>query len=140
MIRVLATREGLIGGKTSTGWKINTVVPFVALPAFAALRQWVRVRNVKAWNEPDPKKWVVALALVMDVGPWNIDDDAYVFQAATMPGNFFTHQPDKSVRPQAESGTDKTGRKTNGAGIDLGERVWQLLGMTDNSEVEWEFV
>jgi len=43
-------------------------------------------------------------------------------------------------RPQAESGTDTRGRKTNGAGIDLGEAVWAALGETDNSEVEWEFV
>jgi hypothetical protein len=35
---------------------------------------------------------------------------------------------------------DMTGRKTNGAGIDLGEVVWKALGMKDNTEVSWEFV
>jgi hypothetical protein len=32
------------------------------------------------------------------------------------------------------------GRTTNGAGIDLGEYVWKALGMTDNTEVQWEFL
>ena len=63
-------------------------------------------------------------ALVLDVGPWNINDDAYVFG---------------SDRPQAESGKDKFGRTTNGAGIDLGEFVWRSLNMLDNGEVEWHF-
>jgi hypothetical protein len=35
---------------------------------------------------------------------------------------------------------DEFKRHTNGAGIDLGERVWDLLGMRDNAEVEWEFI
>ena len=52
-------------------------------------------------------------------------DDAYVFSGA---------------RPQAESGTSLSGKGTNGAGIDLGEQVWHLLGMTDNSLVSWEFL
>jgi hypothetical protein len=43
-------------------------------------------------------------------------------------------------RPQAESGIDAEGRPTNGAGIDLGEKVWTLLGMTDNGDVDWEFI
>lgn len=114
---VKATREGIIGGKTSTGWKINSIVPFVALPSTAALRQWVRITN--------PANGESIKALVLDVGPWNIDDDEYVFHGS---------------RPQAESGIDKTNRKTNGAGIDLGEYVWDYLGMKDNSEVDWEFV
>ena len=116
MIKVKATREGLLQGKTATGWRINAVVPFVALPSTAALRQRIRLRNPLNGNE--------MTALVLDVGPWNTDDDAYVFGGA---------------RPQAESGTDTRGRITNRAGIDLGEKVWQDLGLTDNSEIEWEF-
>jgi hypothetical protein len=30
--------------------------------------------------------------------------------------------------------------KVNRAGIDLGEKVWSLLGMNGNTDVEWEFV
>lgn len=116
MINVLATREGLIGGKTATGYIVDKVVPFVALPASAALRQWVRVVN--------PANGKSIRALVLDVGPWNENDNAYVFRGA---------------RPAAESGVDTRGRTTNHAGIDLGEAVWAALGMTDNGRVEWEF-
>jgi hypothetical protein len=116
-MRVKATREGLIGGPTASGYRIDTVVPFVALPDRAALGRFVRVRNLANGR--------VTLAVVLDVGPWNTHDTDYVFAGA---------------RPQAESGTDRHGRVTNGAGIDLGERVWAALGMSDNTDVEWDFV
>jgi hypothetical protein len=119
---VKATREGLPGQKTASGWIINNSVPFVALPSHAALRLWVRVTNQAVVDNGVPRS---IEALVLDVGPWNENDDAYVFGGA---------------RPQSESGTDGFGRKTNGAGIDLGEVVWNALGMTDNTEVQWEFV
>lgn len=117
MMRVKATREGLIGGETATGWRVNVHVPFVALPSKAALRQWVRVTN--------PANGLSIEALVLDIGPWNVSDDEYVFGGE---------------RPQAESGIDKFKRKTNKAGIDLGEFVWRSLDMKDNTEVEWEFI
>ena len=64
-------------------------------------------------------------ATVLDVGPWNEHDDAYVFGTA---------------RPASESGIDvSSNHRTNGAGIDLGEAVWKALEMTDNAEVEWRF-
>ena len=127
MIAVLATREGLLWGKTSSGYRVEINVPFVALPSTAALRLWVKVRNPRNARE--------VRALVLDVGPWNEKDHAYVFQRATEPD-----QVSATIqRPQAESGTDTFGRKTNKAGIDLGERVWKDLGMTDNDMVEWEF-
>ncbi len=65
------------------------------------------------------------VALVLDVGPWNINDTRYVFMGS---------------RPQAESGIDLTNRITNGAGIDLGEYVWNHLGLKDNDRVSWEFL
>jgi len=117
VIAVKATREGLVGHRTASGYVIDTVVPFVALPSTAALQMFVRVRNPANGRE--------ALAVVLDVGPWNEHDDRYVFAGA---------------RPQAETGPDERGRVTNGAGIDLGERVWRALLMTDNGVVEWEFV
>ncbi len=116
MITVKATREGLLGGKTATGYRVDQVVPFVALPSTAALRLWVRVVN--------PANGLSIRALVLDVGPWNEKDHAYVFGGQ---------------RPQAESGVDTFGRVTNKAGIDLGEAVWHALGMTDNTDVSWEF-
>lgn len=118
MIAVKATREGLIGRRTASGYVIDRVVPFVALPSVRALHKLVRLRNPQL---PD----VYVYAFVLDVGPWNERDDSYVFDGS---------------RPAAESGTDERSRPTNGAGIDLGEYVWKALGMADNSEVEWEFV
>lgn len=117
MITVKATREGLMNGRTSTGYRVDPIVPFVALPSDAALRLWVTVRN--------PANGKSIKALVLDVGPWNTHDQAYVFGGK---------------RPQAESGRDLFGRVTNKAGIDLGEAVWHALGMTDNTDVSWEFV
>lgn len=128
MITVRATREGLIGGKTSTGYLVDPKVPFVALPSTAALRQWVRLYN--------PATQRSCRALVLDVGPWNETDHAYVFQPATVDKDGPWGKP---VRPAAESGKDTRGRITNHAGIDLGERVWSLLGMTDNSDISWAF-
>ena len=114
---VKATREGLVGGTTASGYKVDTVVPFVALPSRHALGKFVHLRN--------PKNGKTCYAIVLDVGPWNERDEAYVFEGA---------------RPAAEDGVDTRGRKTNKAGIDLGEKVWKLLDMKDNGPVEWEFL
>lgn len=114
---VKATREGLLNQKTASGYVIDAVVPFVALPSTKALGRFVRVRN--------PRTQKQALAIVLDVGPWEEHDDAYVFGDA---------------RPMAECGQDTRGRVTNHAGIDLGEQVWKRLGMNGNEPVEWEFI
>lgn len=114
---VKATREGLVGRTTASGWVIDTVTPFVALPSTHALHRRVKVTN--------PANGKSVLASVLDVGPWNEHDDDYVF---------------RGERPMAESGFDTRGRRTNGAGIDLGEAVWSALEMLDNGKVEWEFV
>lgn len=114
---VKATREGLVGHRTASGYIVDTVVPFVALPAVKALRTFVRVTN--------PSNGFSCFAIVLDVGPWNEHDDAYVFSGA---------------RPQAESGIDTRGRHTNGAGIDLSEAVWKALGMKGNTNVSWNFI
>lgn len=116
-MRVKATREGLPGKPTASGYLIDKVVPFVALPSGKAVHRFLRIVN--------PANSKACFAIVLDVGPWNTADDAYVFGGQ---------------RPQAETGTDTRGRPTNGAGIDLGERVWAELGMKDNGEVEWEFL
>lgn len=116
-MRVKATREGLIGGKTASGYKVDDVVPFVALPAKRALHKFVKLYNPENGNS--------CIAIVLDVGPWNTDDESYVFLNA---------------RPQSETGVDRTGRPTNKAGIDLSEKVWKLLGMKENTIIEWEFI
>jgi hypothetical protein len=116
-MRVRATREGLLGQKTATGDTLDRKRPTVALPSVQALDRIVMVSN--------PLNGKRCPALVDDVGPFNTDDDAYVFGGA---------------RPLAESGISVSGKGTNGAGIDLGEVVWAALGMEDNTEVEWDFI
>lgn len=118
-MRVKATREGLIGHITSSGYVIDEHVPFVALPSTQAVAMRLCVKVTNPLNGRSIK------AIVLDAGPWNVNDHAYVFDGA---------------RPQAESGTDLYGRHTNGAGIDLGEFVWKFLGMADNGLVDWEAV
>lgn len=117
MITVQATREGLVGKPTACGWLVNEIFPFVALPSRSALHCWVKLLN------PANGRW--CCAQVLDVGPWNVQDDDYVFRGA---------------RPAAERGESVSGKGTNGAGIDLGEFVWHELGMADNGAVSWEFI
>lgn len=116
-MRVMATREGLIGKPTASGYVIDRCVPFVALPSTRALYRAVKITN--------PANGKSCEAMVLDVGPWNEHDDDYVFNGA---------------RPAAESGKSVSGQGTNGSGIDLGEKVWMLLGMAGNSDVDWEFL
>lgn len=122
MISVLATREGLIGKHTSSGYVIDTIVPYVALPSVLALHRFVKITN--------PAMHVSTYGIVLDVGPHYTNDDAYVLD------------PTGQTRPRAELlGTDDFGRiVTNRAGIDLGDAVWHRLAMTDNSNVIWEFL
>ena len=77
------------------------------------------------WRTQPPRPTGELKVVVLDVGPWEEHDDVYVFSGA---------------RPLAEKGADSRGRTTNGAGIDLGEKVWKALGMTGNDPVLWEFV
>lgn len=110
-IRVIATREGLTGHLTATGWPIHDLVPFVALPSTRA--RWRAIRVTNLINDKSVE------ALVLDVGPHYTHDDAYVFEGQ---------------RPLAET------TRPNKAGIDLGEYVWKALGMKDNGYVVWEFL
>lgn len=61
---------------------------------------------------------------IIDVGPWNINDPYW----------------ETGSRPQAETGTDNTGRHTNKAGIDLTPAAAQAIGLNGLGKVDWEFV
>lgn len=65
---------------------------------------------------------------VVDVGPWNINDPYWT----------------SGSRPEAESGTDNSGRKTNLAGLDLTPAAWTALGVSNpnsvKAQVDWDFV
>ena len=77
-----------------------------------------------------------ATAPVGDVGPWNgggTTADPMAYDDCYWEGN---------ARPQAESGTDKRGRKTNGAGIDVSQSLWVQLGLdptAGQTSVRWRF-
>jgi hypothetical protein len=114
---VKATREGLVGSKTATGYVIDTHTPFVALPSTKALYRFIHISN--------PVNGRACFAIVLDVGPWNEHDDDYVFLGE---------------RPAAERGISVSGKGTNSAGIDLSQAVWNALGMTDNAQVAWRFL
>jgi hypothetical protein len=116
MHQVLCSIEGLVGHGTSLGWHIDTIVPFVALPSRRALRHTLIVKN--------PANGLTVEAVVLDVGPWNEDDDAYVFGDS---------------RPLSEQGTGKYRSPTNHSGIDLGEYVRLALKVTGNTQVAWAF-
>jgi hypothetical protein len=128
-ITVKGTREGLTGHKTASGYVIDRIVSFVALPSLKAIHKHVRIVN--------PANGRSCIAEVLDVGPFNEHDDAYVFQPATF-GPIAPGIP--VVRPAAESGISVSGHGTNHAGIDLGEAAWAALGMKDNGNVEWTFI
>lgn len=71
----------------------------------------------------------VVVCTIVDKGPWNTNDFYWLHGS----------------RPQAETGTDNSGRRTNKAGIDLTPAVWDALGVpgrhgTRSGTVDWEFV
>jgi N-acetylmuramoyl-L-alanine amidase len=95
---------------------LNDTDFYIALPdRFEGQRPTVRVYN----DDNDRHE----TASVEDVGPWNTDDPYWITGA----------------RPQAESGTDMTGRETNGAGIDLSPALAQALGIAGLGKVHWKF-
>jgi hypothetical protein len=96
---------------------LNDTDLYVALPdRFEGERPLVRIYNRETGTSETAEIW--------DVGPWNIDDPYW----------------DKGTRPQAETGTDTTGRETNGAGIDLSPALAKILEIDGMGLVDWEFV
>lgn len=68
---------------------------------------------------------------IVDIGPWNYPPHADPYWTT-------------NSRPEAESGTDNTGRATNLAGIDLTPGAWSALGVSNpdsvKTKVDWDFV
>jgi uncharacterized protein (TIGR02594 family) len=87
----------------------------VALPARfpAGARPKVRV-----WNDGRS-----VICDIVDVGPWNTNDPYWK----------------TGGRPQAESGVDSRGRRTNHAGIDLTPAAARSIGIDGKGTVDWEF-
>jgi hypothetical protein len=127
MKRVLATREGLVGSTTASGYTIQGGSWFVALPSRKALGKVVRLWLAKdtQFDIRPPQGAPYLTAPVLDVGPWNTHDDDYVFGLA---------------RPLAELGQSLSSQGTNKAGIDLSNAVFTAIGLTTNGYVWWDFV
>lgn len=91
----------------------------VALPYhFNGVRPMVNVTNRSNGKS--------VVCQVVDVGPWNdVPGDPY-WQTGT--------------RPEAETGVDQRGRKTNKAGIDLTIAAAQAISIDGKGLVDWEFV
>lgn len=119
--KVHSTREGLVGHKTATGYRIREDSMFVALPHTKALN---RVVAVKYGDR-------VVICKVKDVGPWSVKDDYW---------------NSKDGRPLAEKGKrvpEKWGKARNKAGIDLSNEVWDTLGIERGRgivKVQWKFL
>ena len=137
MKKVIASREGLIGGLTAAGLTIRADSLFVALPSRKAL--WKTVCVSFSRLTPHASRLSV-IAPVLDVGPWfpfknYPDDDQYVFGPAIPRA--------VEMRGQIRDG-DGMKYPINSAGIDLSDRVIQVLGFLPEQwglrEVEWEFV
>ncbi|HEX2690012.1 MAG TPA: hypothetical protein VHN14_25525, partial [Kofleriaceae bacterium] len=98
---VFATREGMIGGMTSSRTVIRADSMFVALPHPRALGRMVEVRYRDR----------VVVVPVLDVGPWNVDDAYWEHDA----------------RPASERGRGAYRTPVNTAGIDLSDAVFAAL-------------
>lgn len=96
---------------------LNDTDMYVALPyKFKGSRPRVKVYN----REVN----VSAVGEIWDVGPWNTNDPYW----------------ETNTRPQAETGTDMRGRKTNKAGLDVSPAMDRALGLNGKGKVDWEFI
>jgi len=110
------------GKRGSYGDYLSLKHLYVALPATVPPDSLVRIFGPTG----------TAIARVLDKGPWNAArkrsrsrDDPYWLMRS---------------RPQAESGKDYTGRRTNGAGIDLSPALARKIGIKGRGRVDWELV
>lgn len=102
------------------GWDAR---PGVALPwRFTGTRPQVRVINNATGKS--------VVCAIIDQGPWN-------YTGTNKPGDPYWQT---GARPQAESGTDQSGRHTNSAGIDLTPAAASAIGINGKGLVDWEFV
>lgn len=131
--RVYATREGLVGGRTSSGHIITPNDHFVALPSTKALNKSVKITY----------KGRSATAPVLDIGPWNNDDDYW------NPSDVRTYKGIPRGVPQAKAAYDsgnnggKSGmglHVTAPNGIDIGDGTYADLGLGNSDYVDVTFL
>ena len=131
--RVYATREGLVGGRTSSGHVITPNDHFVALPSTKALNKSVKITY----------KGRSATAPVLDIGPWNNDDDYW------NPSDVRTYKGIPRGVPQAKAAYDSAnngGKSGTGlhvtapGGIDIGDGTYAELGLGNADYVDVTFL
>ena len=131
--RVYATREGLVGGITSSGHVITPNDHFVALPSVKALNKSVKITY----------KGRSATAPVYDIGPWNNDDDYW------NPSDVRTYKGIPRGVPQAKAAYDSGyngGKSGTGltvtapGGIDIGDGTYADLGLGNPDYVDVTFL
>jgi len=140
--RVFATREGLVGGKTSNGHVITPRDHFVALPSRRALSpRGTSTNSVRVCADNGRCE----TAPVWDVGPWNRHDDYWNPPAIR---ENFKDLP--QGMPEAQAAYEKNYNRgknqhgdtvTNPAGIDLADGTfWDGLGLTNNAWVNVDYL
>jgi hypothetical protein len=138
--QVIATREGLVDGRTANGHRIQPHDLFVALPSHRALADTDGSEyTVKVCSRAGFCAW----APVWDIGPWNTTDDYWGpgrEQFTDLPTG--TPQAQAAFRDGANGGRDGSGRKvTNAAGIDLSDGVYDdVLGLSGNAQVNVSYL
>lgn len=133
--RVVATREGLQGGRTANGHQISAGDLFVALPARQALADTDGSEySVKVCARSGYCAW----APVWDTGPWNVTDDYWQAERDQFPDlPQGVPEAQAAFRHDHNGGLDGFGRKvSNAAGIDLSDGIYQTaLGLSGNALV-----
>lgn len=131
--RVFATREGLVGSTTSSGHRITANDHFIALPSTKALNKNVRLSY----------KGKSAVAPVLDVGPWNVNDDYW----NPSDSRYFKGIPRGVPQAQAAYESKNNGGKSGTGlnvdapnGIDIGDGTFADLGMRNSDWVEITFL
>ncbi len=130
---VYATREGLVGGRTSSGHTITPNDHFVALPSTKALNKSVKITY----------KGKSAVAPVLDIGPWNNDDnywdptDARVYKGIPR-GKSQAQAAYENGNNGGKSGTGLT--VTAPGGIDIGDGTYADLGLGNADWVDVTFL
>ena len=111
--------------KSAYGFDMSNGI-FVGLPASNMKGRWIQLTILPS-NTPD------AVVPVGDIGPWN--------------GGGWNNKYDdpywrKKKRPQAESGKDLKGSNTDKSGIQISNKLWNLLKLDKRKRiyVDWHFV
>lgn len=122
--QIIATRLNRDLESSSYGYLTSEDL-FVGLPAAGLKGKWVQVMV-----EPDGP---AATVPVGHVGPWN---------GGGWNNKFDDRYWEGRKRPQAESGRDLKGRKTNRSGMSLSPTLWERLGLglKRKAMVRWQFV